>query len=110
MVDRKFIRKKSVGLIPSFRRQKNSAWTTGNEIIRQIKMNRLFTGGRGAVFFSAKTFLENRQGLNDSLRSNYYRYPALCPVNRNIVGEPSAQPQNLGTERMGKMLSSCGKK
>jgi hypothetical protein len=65
-------------------------------------MNRSFSQVDGAVFFSAKTFLQNRQGLNDSLRSNYYRYPALCPVNRNIVGEPSAQPQNLRVLRDGK--------
>jgi uncharacterized lipoprotein YddW (UPF0748 family) len=92
-----------IGLIPSsLGDKKNSAWTTGNEIIRQIKMNRSFSQVDGAVFFSAKTFLQNRQGLNDSLRSNYYRYPALCPVNRNIVGEPSAQPQNLRVLRDGK--------
>lgn len=85
-----------IGLIPSsLGDKKNPAWTTGNEIIRQIKMNRNSSEVDGAVFFSAKTFLQNRQGLNDSLQSNYYRYPALCPINRNILGEPSAQPQNL---------------
>ncbi|HRU63751.1 MAG TPA: hypothetical protein P5236_04980, partial [Paludibacteraceae bacterium] len=46
-------------------------------------------------FFSAKTFLQNRLGLNDSLQQNFYKYPAICPVNKNIVGEPSAQPQNI---------------
>lgn len=73
----------------------NIAWRKGNELARQLNMNLRFPQIDGAVYFSAKPFLKNKQGLNDTLQSNYYKYPALCPINRNIVGEPSAQPQNL---------------
>lgn len=72
-----------------------SAWRKGNELARQLNMNTRFPQIDGAVYFSAKPFLKNKQGLNDTLQSNYYKYPAICPINRNIVGEPSAQPQNL---------------
>jgi hypothetical protein len=70
------------------------AWRKGNELCRQLKMNQSYPQVDGAVYFSAKPFLKNKQGLNDSLQLNYYKYPALCPVNRNIKGEASAQPQN----------------
>jgi len=73
----------------------NQAWRRGNELARQLNLNNNFPQIDGAIFFSAKTFLKNKQGLNDSLQNNYYKYPAICPVNRNIQGEASAQPQNI---------------
>lgn len=73
----------------------NIAWRKGNELTRQLALNKRYPQIDGAVFFSAREFLKNKQGLNDSLRNNYYKYPAICPVNRNIAGEPSAQPQNI---------------
>jgi hypothetical protein len=53
----------------------------------------------GAMFFSAKAIMGNYQGIADSLSKSLYRYPALIPVNRNIAGEPSAQPQNIRVVR-----------
>jgi len=73
----------------------NAAWRKGNEVMRQLNLNKRFSQIDGAVFFSAKPFLKNKQGLNDSLQNNLYKYPALCPINRNIIGEASAQPQNI---------------
>lgn len=81
---------------------KAEAWKKPNEICRQLKMNEQYSNVDGAMFFSAKPFLKNIQGLNDSLKNNYYRYAALTPVNRNIISEPSAQPQNLRTIKDGK--------
>ena len=90
------------GLIPSsLGSKKNDAWSHGNEIIRQLRLNQQYPQVEGAVFFSAKTFLQNRLGLNDSLKQSFYKYPAICPVNKNIVGEPSAQPQNIRIVRDG---------
>lgn len=73
----------------------NVAWRKGNEVIRQLNMNKQYPKIDGAMFFSAKPFLKNKQGLNDSLQANLYKYPAICPINRNIQGESSAQPQNI---------------
>ena len=81
---------------------KIQAWKTPNELCRQLKMNLKNPKVDGAVYFSAKTFVKNLQGLNDSLKSNYYKYPALTPVNRNIIGDASAQPKNLRTIKDGK--------
>jgi uncharacterized lipoprotein YddW (UPF0748 family) len=70
-------------------------WRTANELVRQLQLNKQYPEVDGAIFFSAKSFVMNKQGLNDSLKTNLYKYPALCPLNRNIQGEPSAQPQNI---------------
>lgn len=75
--------------------QAPAAWRIGNELVRQLNMNKRHPQIDGEVYFSAKEFLKNKQGLNDSLQNNFYKYPAICPVNRNIQGEPSAQPQNI---------------
>ncbi len=72
-----------------------TAWKKGNELIRQLKLNKTIPQIDGAAFFSVKPFLQNKQGLNDSLQNNLYKYPAICPINRNIKGDVSAQPQNI---------------
>lgn len=78
------------------------AWKNGNELARQLKLNQNFPKVEGAVYFSASTFNRNPKGLLDTLRNNYYKYPALQPVCRNINGEASAQPQNLRIIKDGK--------
>jgi len=83
-------------------KEANTAWRTGNELCRQLYMNKSYPKVDGALFFSARPFLKNKQNLNDSLMLNYYKYPALTPVNRNIVGETPAQPQNVKILRDGK--------
>ena len=83
-------------------KEANPAWRNGNELCRQLKLNKLYPEIDGAIFFSAKTFLKNKQNLNDSLQHNYYKYPALNPINRNIEGETPAQPQNVKILRDGK--------
>lgn len=76
-------------------KQANDAWRKGNELARQLNHNKQYSQIDGAVYFSAKGVMKNLQSLNDTLRKNHYKYPALTPVNRNIKGEESAEPQNL---------------
>ncbi len=83
-------------------KESDPAWRKGNELVRQLNMNKQYPQIDGDVYFSAKGFLKNKQGLNDSLQNSFYKYPALCPVNRNIQGESSAQPQNIRIVRDGK--------
>jgi len=82
-------------------KQAADAWRKGNELARQLQHNKLYSQIDGAVYFSAKGLMKNLQGISDSLRNNYYKYPALTPVNRNIKGEDSAQPQNVRVVRDG---------
>lgn len=71
------------------------AWKEPNELTRQLHLNKQFPGVSGVMYFSAKPFLKNLQGLNDSLKTNFYRYKALCPENSNLAAKEATQPQNL---------------
>ncbi len=55
------------------------AWHNRNELPNQIKRLREFPEIQGSIYFSSKTFASNPNGWNDSLRNNYYKYPAICP-------------------------------
>ncbi|OIP82207.1 MAG: hypothetical protein AUK44_08310 [Porphyromonadaceae bacterium CG2_30_38_12] len=76
-------------------KQASEAWHKGNEVARQLALNKTIPMIDGAVFFSVKALQKNQQGITDTLQTNYYKYPALTPINRNIRGEDSAQPQNI---------------
>lgn len=78
-----------------------AAWRNGNELARQMNHNKAYKEIDGVTLFSAKGIIKNLQGINDSLRNNYFKYPALTPVNRNIKGEASAEPQNARTVKDG---------
>jgi len=71
------------------------AWQRPNELARQLRLNQQYSGVDGAIFFSARGFMKNLQGLTDSLATDFYRYPAINPVNRSVPGEASASPANL---------------
>ena len=90
-----------IGLYASQLGQKSASaeWRKGNELVRQMQLNKKYPQVDGAMFFSAKAIMGNYQGIADSLSKNLYKYPALIPVNRNINGEPSAQPQNIRVVR-----------
>ena len=48
-----------------------AAWRTGNEIDRQMKINRTIPQIEGECFYSAKPLLRNPLGVCDTIR-NYY--------------------------------------
>ena len=77
---------------------KVEAWHRPNELCRQLAMNKDYPMTSGAVFFSCKGLLRNKQGLCDSLQQTYYKYPALNPENNNLKGFSSAAPRNLRIE------------
>ena len=77
---------------------KIKAWHRPNELCRQLAMNNDYPATSGAVFFSCKGLLRNKQGLCDSLQLTYYKYPALNPENKNLKGFSSAAPRNLRIE------------
>ncbi|MBL7815902.1 MAG: family 10 glycosylhydrolase [Saprospiraceae bacterium] len=58
---------------------KEQNWGDPNEIPRQIQLSRSLKNVKGSVYFSSKSLINNALGVSDSLRLNYYRYPALTP-------------------------------
>ena len=55
-----------------------NSWSAG-EMPRQIRLNRRTPNAWGSVYFRANSLRANPQGFADSLRTNYYRFPALPP-------------------------------
>ncbi len=55
------------------------AWKNKNELPNQIKLLRQYPQVQGSIFFSSKSFEENPNGWSDTLKNNYYKYPAIVP-------------------------------
>jgi len=62
-----------------YRSGSNPAWKNPNELPNQIKLLRQYSNVQGSIYFSSKSFNNNPNGWNDSLRNNYYRLEAATP-------------------------------
>lgn len=71
---------------------KSIAWHNKNELPNQIKAVRANENVQGSLYFSSKTFASNPNGWNDSLRNNYYQYPAIIPPMHWIDSIPPLAP------------------
>ena len=71
---------------------KSYAWHKKDELPNQIKRIREFPEIQGSVYFSSKTFSSNPNGWSDTLRNNYYKYPAIAPPMAWIDNEKPARP------------------
>ena len=59
--------------------ERNPAWKNPNELPNQLKILRETPNVKGSIYFSSTSFDRNPNGWNDSLRNNYYKYPAVVP-------------------------------
>ena len=78
---------------------KTEAWQNENELARQMTLNLQYPQQQGVFLYSARPLLKNPQGICDTLKQNYFKYPALVPINSNIIGEPSAAPARLSLSK-----------
>lgn len=60
--------------------EKRPGWSDRRQIPDQIRYLRNNPRVQGSVFFSSKSVTSNMAGVRDSLRNDFYRYPALQPV------------------------------
>lgn len=64
-----------------------------DELVNQIEATRLrLTSSTGNVHFSMRSFLNDRNGINDALKSGVYAQPALIPATPWIDNTPPEQP------------------
>ncbi|MBI2618630.1 MAG: family 10 glycosylhydrolase, partial [Ignavibacteriales bacterium] len=78
----------------------DSNWPA-NELPDQMNLNRANSKTLGSVFFRATHGLANNpKGFADSLKSNFYRYPALPPVMPWIDSLKPLAPENLRYEQI----------
>ncbi|HEX7844568.1 MAG TPA: family 10 glycosylhydrolase [Chitinophagaceae bacterium] len=69
-----------------------AAWQNPNEIPNQIKLLRKYPNVQGSIYYSSRPLERNPNGWADSLRENYYKYPALLPPMRWIDNEKPWPP------------------
>lgn len=71
----------------------NYSWKDPDQLLRQIRANRDYTQVGGSIFYSAKYFLSDPLGINDSLKQHYYRYPAIVPAMPWLDSIPPPAPE-----------------
>jgi hypothetical protein len=72
-----------------YRAGSSDAWRDSTLIPRQLLAIRSYPQIQGAIYFSSKSFINNPNGWSDSLRENYYRYPALIsPMEYLSINKP----------------------
>lgn len=60
----------------------DTTWKQSTQVPKQIRLNRSLANVQGSIFFSSKSFIPNPLGINDSLKNNFYRNPALIPSSK----------------------------
>ena len=60
-----------------YRAGSNIYWKDKDQLPRQLRAIRDLPGIGGEVYFSSVSFYRNANGWNDTLRENFYNYPAL---------------------------------
>ena len=61
----------------AYRIGENKDWADPAEMGRQIRLSRSLKNVKGSVYFSSKSLISNLLGFSDTLKNNYYQYPAL---------------------------------
>ena len=75
---------------------------SAGEVPRQIRFNRNHEDIQGSVFFRAENITRfSSKGFADSLKTNYYRYPALTPIMPWRSMEAPAPAEDLAFEFTG---------
>ncbi len=72
-----------------------SGWLNPSEMPNQIRLNRSTEAVKGMNFFSSKSITNNLLGIQDSLRTNLFKYPALVPVMKWLDSIPPSPVTNL---------------
>ncbi len=70
----------------------DTAWKNLTQMPRQIRFNRSISQVKGSIFFSSKSITNNLGGFQDSLRRDFYKYPAIIPPMKWIDSIPAEPP------------------
>jgi uncharacterized lipoprotein YddW (UPF0748 family) len=85
-----------------FYEQRSPAFKNPSEIPNQLRMMRNNPRVQGSVYFRSLSLIGNANHLTDTLKSNFYRYPALPPPMLWLDSVPPMPPQNFVTKLEGK--------
>lgn len=65
----------------------DTRWKEADQVPSQIQLNRSLQNIHGSIFFSSKSFKPNPLGICDSLKSVYYKHPALPSVQKAFTSQ-----------------------
>jgi uncharacterized lipoprotein YddW (UPF0748 family) len=68
----------------------SKAWKEKDQLPRQLDLLRKYPTIQGSIYFSSKSFDNNPNGWNDSLRNNHYLLPAKVPVMPWLAKKPGS--------------------
>ncbi len=72
-------------------RMGGKGWENAEELFDQVRLNRKNDHVSGSMYFSAKSFVHDKQDVNSRIRQ-LYRYPALIPAMPWIDASPPDAP------------------
>lgn len=75
--------------------ERRPGWNNYSQLPDQIRYLRNNARVQGSVFFSSKSVTNNFAGIQDSLRNDFYKYPALPPAMLWLDHIPPQSPLNL---------------
>ena len=70
------------------------------QIGKMVSLNRSLDKIQGEVYFTADDFNSNNGGVTDTLKNNYYKYPALVPIMNWKDTIAPGNPNNLRFDRV----------
>ncbi len=81
---------------------KTGTWKNPNEMPRQVKAVRGNLNVQGSIYYRSTSLAKNPNGWCDSLRNDYYKYPALIPPMKWIDSIPPISPltENLNEDQV----------
>jgi len=76
-----------------------------DEIVAQLRHTRSQAGAGGAIHWSIKPLMQNRDGIADRLARDVYAQPALVPASPWLDREPPARPRlAMGVDAAGTLV------
>ncbi|WP_374948911.1 glycoside hydrolase family 10 protein [Mucilaginibacter sp.] len=78
-----------------FYEARSPAYKNPSEIPNQLRLIRANPRVQGSVYFRSLNLVANANHLSDSLKANFYRYPALPPPMLWLDSVPPMPPQNF---------------
>ena len=91
-------------------KSRDAAWQTSDEITKQIRLNRSYSNIAGSMFFSAKHLKLNPLGVEENLKKEFFKYPALTPPNPRIERIIPTAPEKPVIEKKHKVFELSWKK
>jgi uncharacterized lipoprotein YddW (UPF0748 family) len=92
-----------------YRGGSNANWRDKTQLPRMINALRNTPNIEGAIYFSSKSFERNPNGWSDSLREDYYKYPALVPpmswIDSSVIEKPALSVTSIGSYANGTIIT-----